>query len=142
MKKIILLLLTILLFVGCKKDYPDDKRWYLMSPKKRLTRRHWTFNKYEYLTPYVYPLGTGFYRERLNFLEDGRCQGAGPFPMPDEMIYLYNFNGTWELIENDSKIKVTYKINPAYSKIWTIQKLDKRALTIYCDSVKYELIKD
>jgi hypothetical protein len=41
--------------------------------------------------------------------------------------------------DDDSKIKITYKRNPAYSKVWTIKQMDKKQLVIYCDSIQYTL---
>lgn len=124
---------------GCKKRYPDDKWPHLKSPTKRLARE-WKFYDTEFLTSYSYPFPGDFRGHSLIFLSNGTCTSSVPIPSP-EMIYLIDFNGTWEFIDNDSKIKITFKKNPSYSKVWTIARLDNRGLDIYCDSVKYSLDK-
>ena len=143
MKKLILFFLVIVLYSGCKKEYPDDRRRYTRSPFKRLTCHTQAFTKAEPTWPLNY--GFEFNEARptiLDFNKDGTCDGAGFLPINNDVVYLFNFDGTWEFIENESKIKVTYKINPNYNKIWTIQRLDKYGLTIFCDSIKYTLGKN
>ena len=141
-KNISTILLIAVLFAGCKKEYPDDKRRYTRSPFKRLTCHSWAFRKAEPTWPLNYEFRFDDADPTiLHFNEDGTCDGAGFSSTYNEVIYLFNFDGKWEFVENDSKIKVTYKINPNYNKIWTIQRLDRTGLTIFCDSIKYTLKK-
>ena len=135
LKKFIILCLVIIMTGGCKKKYPDDQWPHINSPKKRLTRTSWFFEKYQFLTSYSYLFSSSFLETTLHFNKDGSCDGAGS----SGPIYLFDFNGKWEFIDDDSKIKITFNKNPSYSKIWTIQQLDRGQLVIYCDSVKYTL---
>jgi hypothetical protein len=139
MKKLTLLFfLVIIVFSACKKKYPDDKHNHLNSPQKRLSRTSWVIDNYEFLTSYTYQFSSFRNDDYISFIKNGTCNGGGS--IPGQMLYLWNFNGTWEFIENDNKIKITYKTNPGYSKIWTILELDRSQLVISCDSVKYTLV--
>jgi hypothetical protein len=137
-KKTILFLLILTLIGSCKKQYPDDRWKHINSPFKRLTRTSWSFTKHEFLTPNSYQYSSQSIYDYLEFLKDGSCLG-GTSTLPANMIYLYDFRGTWEFVENESKIKITYKRNPSYSKLWTIQRLDRGVFIFFCDSIKYTL---
>lgn len=139
LRKFILLFIVIALTGGCKKRYPDNTWAHFKSPKTRLTQRQWTFYHSEFLTSYSYTFAGSFLDETVSFLKDGTCTGGNLSASSPEMIYLFDFNGTWEFMDNDRKIKIMYKKNPSYSKIWTISRLENRGLDIYCDSVKYSL---
>lgn len=125
------------LFGGCKKSYPDDKWPHTNGPIKRLCDGSWDLDKYEFLTSYSYQFPSFFIEPSIVFYRNGTCSGGGYRPIPNEMIYLFDFNGKWEFIENDNKIRVTYNLNPNYNKTWTIQRLDRKYMVLYCDSVKY-----
>lgn len=92
--------------------------------------------------PINYEFGLHFIDDQVTFNEDGTCSENIHLGLPNEMIYLYDFNGTWELIENDTKIKITYKKNPSMNKVWTIQQLDRKYMVIFCDSIRYDFTKD
>lgn len=141
MKKLLLFSFVFLLFAGCKKQYPDDKWRHTNGPTKRLTKHSWRFVSHEFLVPNSFEFGSQFTDGYVKFKDGGVCWSETQDGLPNDMIYLYDFTGTWELVEDDNKIKITYKINPSYSKLWTIQRMDRNSLVLYCDSIKYSFTK-
>ena len=141
LKNIILIATYLLLFSNCKKQYPDDSKLFnLKSPKKRLVGG-WIIDQIE---PNYWGLKTvGEGKADIHFNSSGICTGLGYGNnlWDPTYVFLYDFNGKWELINNDDKLKITYNKLPSYSRIFTIKRLEKvfftRYLTITSDSVSY-----
>jgi hypothetical protein len=137
-RKLILLLLIAALSATCKKKYPEDSWPHTNGPLKRLTRVTWYFYNYEFLQPNSYQFDSRWQEGHVTFNKDGTCEtNTGPASnLPASMKYLFNFQGTWEFIEDSDKIRMTY---PNYTKVWTVLRLERNSLTIACDSIKYSL---
>jgi hypothetical protein len=65
--------------------------------------RSWNFHEYEYLVQINYDLAPSLKDNHIIYKKDGTCaQHSHPIMLLNELIYLYDFTGTWELIENDT----------------------------------------
>ena len=83
---------------------------------------------------------------RVGFHSDGTCDPRYNAPFQVQTYsYLYDFDGNWELIDNDNKLKITYSRLPSYSRTFTIKRLEKKNLEWYLnltsDSVNYWFTK-
>jgi hypothetical protein len=140
LKKILPLLVILILITSCEKKYPDDNRRFTKTPKKRLTCHYWTYYKSKSLTSHQYVFGTSLYNNekyRIHFSSDGSASGGSAYIFADPLDnpYTFNFNGTWEFIENEDKIKFTH--NPNHFYVWTIHSLSRGELIISNDSIMY-----
>jgi hypothetical protein len=143
LKKIIPLFVILILITSCEKKYPDDNRRFTKTPMERLTKGYWTYEKRKSLTPHQFVFG--FIPNNGNFPivfnSDGTATGGDLYICTDpaDNPYTFNFNGTWEFIENEDKIKFTH--NPSHFYIWTIHSLTKSELIISNDSIEYTFKK-
>ncbi|MES2141179.1 MAG: hypothetical protein V4511_15840 [Bacteroidota bacterium] len=145
LKKVALICILITLIDGCKK-YPEDDASHLFTAMRRLTNHDWYIKKYENMTTYTYGFGFIFTEIPFKFSKNGTCTGGGTVSVFDGNgnnsyinLYVFNFNGTWEFIENKNKIKVTH--NPYHYTVWKIDQLDRTTMIIESDSIKYYLKK-
>ena len=141
LKKVGIICIMIVFIVGCKK-YPDDEHIHLFTAQHRLTNHTWHFQKWENVTSYSYSfLSSGIKEQPVTFYGGGTCEGGGTWSYTDgngffhSDPYLFNFNGTWEFLENKDKIRITHNSN--HSTVWNIYELDKSVFAIANDSIKY-----
>lgn len=140
LKKIALILILITLIEGCKK-YPDDEHIHLFTALHRLTNHTWVVRKWENVNSYSFYFSAPIRDEFITFYKNGNCEGGGSRELVNGNgnifvdPYLFNFNGTWEFLEHKSKIKVSHNQN--HYSVWEIYQLDRKALVIANDSIKY-----
>jgi hypothetical protein len=128
----------LLLLCTCKK-YEDDSIWpHFRSPEKRLTLRPWNSFSYYWLLPSHSAPDCPIDDEKITFLKDNTCTGGclQGINGTTNLFFSTNFNfdGTWELIENDEKLKITYP-NFSKSTVYKILQLDSHTLKMKNDSV-------
>ena len=137
--------LVVLGMVGfltdCKKKYPDDSKWppNFRTPMKRLTRKTWKINSYTKLINFGYVPTLD--KMTVQFNTEGYCSGGDcsvVIPGQPQAYFATNFcfSGTWALIEDDSKLKISSGSN---NIIWTINKLDYKDMEIANDSVDLKM---
>lgn len=141
MKKIFLFLIVCLLFGNCEKKYEEDMWLHLRKPSERLTRFRWKVKSLRNLYSNAYPMSCRLEDMQLSFRRTGASGGGcsaqnGPFgPIKS---YQYDLDGTWTLIEGDSKIHIINKTGHFCD--WTILQLDRKKLKIISDSVELTCI--
>ncbi len=140
-KSLLLLCFVVLLFIECKKKYPNDTDLHFSSPRKRLCHRDWIVKSYNNLTSYQFQFSPDFLpphgKTYVGFGEDGTCKGGGLFwGGSGDNAFIFDFYHTWDFTDGENKIKV-YN-NADHYTIWTIDRLDHYNLTIHNDSIRYE----
>ena len=119
LKNILLIATYLLLFSNCKKQYPEDEKLFnLKSPRKRLIGG-WVLDK---ASPYQW-VPNGEKDEDIKFNDDGTCNGGECWHSPNR---IYCFDGTWELIEDESKLKITLNGSSGFYRIFEIMRLESR----------------
>jgi hypothetical protein len=141
-KSIILTSLCLIIagYAGCKKKYPDDD-WvpHLKSPSKRISKS-W---KLQYCEPNYWGIrpnddGSSW----VTFQDNGTCMPRYNMPFQDQQYaFLFDFQGQWELFDEDNKLRITYDKLPNYSRVFNIQRLDRKYLVIVSDSITYHFNK-
>lgn len=140
LKKVAIICILIIFIEGCKK-YPDDEHLHLFTALSRLTNHTWVVRKWENVNSYSFYFAAPIKDNQVTFDKNGTCKGGLPLQVVDGNgniytdPYLFNFNGTWEFLEHKKKIKVTH--NPNHYSVWEIYQLDRKALVISNDSIKY-----
>jgi len=96
MKKILLLLLSIIYLSGCKK-YPEDPATiHLRSVKQRLTQRAFFTDQVKSISGNDYSGISG--NDYINFFKSGNFMG--------EQSAFFGFNGNWEFIDKKNSIRI------------------------------------
>lgn len=142
LKKTVIIFILIVFIEGCKK-YPDDEHLHVFTALHRLTAHTWYIDTWKNTPPYSFYFDIPLRGEDITFYENGTCEGGLRIKVVNGNIYtdtyLFDFNGTWEFLEHKNKIKVIH--NPNHFTIWKIYQLDRKALVIANDSIKYYFVK-
>ncbi|MDQ3047644.1 MAG: hypothetical protein M3R27_08865 [Bacteroidota bacterium] len=143
-KLLILLAIISLPFYGCKKRYADDDWPHTKSPLQRIYGS-WEFKKSTAISPYYFSF-QGFNDLFIHFDGSGVCDG-GRNPVfyidgfGNQILdpYLINFNGSWELSDDNSKLLIHH--DGSHISAWVITQLDRHTMKISNDSILYEFNK-
>lgn len=130
----LLAVITLLATGSCNKYEEDDER-SLRKPEKRLMANIWVnAGVINYITnkPAYGNLMYGSASGTIKFNSNNVFRGKSA-------PYFY-FDGTWELMDNKEKIKITNSTSNT-SVEYEIHKLDKNDLWLQDDSLQYEFTK-
>jgi|ERR1035437_16726 hypothetical protein len=144
MKRRKLIFVFLFLAVCCSecKKYPDDNKLiHLRSVKERLAGgcfrkyKSWYFSEADYINnikPNVVYLANGngiiFYKNGISW------GGVAPFNFPT--VAGWGFNGNWELVDKNEKLKITDDKGMALE--YTIMELDNDGLWFQNDSLLFK----
>jgi len=141
LSKYIYILVFIFITGSCKKKYPEDSAIpHFYSPYKRIAD-NWSLKgarikigNYSFQTVMA---------GKFKFYSGGQCSGGSnriEFSGTGTSGISFNpyFEGWWELIENNSKLRIHHKQSNNHFTDFEIRKLDSKKMILENDSVRFE----